>query len=47
MSRGKRRCREAEGTRSGLPLAVVVMAEEAMQEPQGYMDSRKYHKWCI
>lgn len=47
MRRGKRRCREAEGTRSRQQLAVVAMAEEAMQVPQEYMDSRMYHRPCI
>jgi len=51
VSRRNRRCREVEGTRRpGQPLAVVVMAEEAIQALQAlqvYMDSRKYHRHCI
>lgn len=47
MRRGNCRCREAEGRRSRQQLAVVAMAEEAMQVPQGYMDSRMYHRPCI
>lgn len=42
VSRGKRRCREAEGTlHSEQQLVVGVKAEEGTQGLQGHRDSRK------